>query len=70
MSGEEPGSRDAESLFDLVKARYGDRLTPEQLEEVRRGVERIVEAAEALRRVRLENWEEPLFVFRPHRGEG
>ncbi len=70
MSEEEQGSRDAEPLFDLVKARYGGRLTPEQLEEVRRGVERIVEAAEALRRVRLENWEEPLFVFRPYRGEG
>ena len=51
----------------MVKKRYGERLSPEELEEVRKGVERITETAETLRSVKLENWDEPFFVFKPHR---
>ena len=29
----------ADMLFEIVKAKYGDRLTDEQLEEVRNGVD-------------------------------
>ena len=59
-----------EQRFNLVKALYGDRLDDEQLDEVRRAVEGIVAASEALRAVRLENGDEPLGVFTPLRGEG
>jgi hypothetical protein len=66
-----PGSDvadEVERLFALVRERYGDRLTPAQLDEVRKGVEGVVLAARALRAVRLENGDEPFPPFIPHRG--
>ena len=61
--------RESEHLFSIIKERYGDRLTEEQLDEVRVGVNRLTEAAKALREIRLENWDEPFSVFRPFKGE-
>ncbi|MBA7686734.1 hypothetical protein ES703_95189 [subsurface metagenome] len=60
---------ESEHLFNIVKERYGDRLSDEELAEVKKGVEKIVEAAEKLREIRLENGDEPFFVFKPYRGE-
>ncbi len=62
-------SSESEHLFNIVKERYGDRLSDEELAEVKKGVEMIVEAAEKLREIRLENGDEPFFVFKPYRGE-
>ena len=56
---------DEQHLFDMVKSRYGDRLSPEELEEVRKGVTALAEAPEALRAVKLDPGEEPLSVFTP-----
>ena len=61
----EPARSEAEHLFSLVRDRYGSRLTPEELEAVRTGVEAIVEAARALRAVRLDNADGPLLPSRP-----
>ena len=58
---------EVEQLFALVRQRYGDRLTPAQLEEVKKGVEGIVQAARALRAVRLTNDDEPMQPFVPFR---
>ena len=66
MSNENSGS---EHLFNIIKEKYGERLSDEELTEVKKGVERIVEAAEKLREIRLENGDEPFFVFRPYTGE-
>ena len=63
------GKGEAEHLFNIIKERYGDRLSDEELTEVRKGVERMVEAAEKLRAVKLENSDEPFFIFRPYRGD-
>ena len=60
---------EAEILFELIRARYGDRLTPEQLEGVRRGVAAVVEQAAALRAVRLGNADEPVQRFVPFRAD-
>ncbi|MBN2334196.1 hypothetical protein JXL21_01465 [Candidatus Bathyarchaeota archaeon] len=60
---------EAEKLFTLVKERYGDKLTEEELEEVRKNVERIVETSMELRAVELGNWDEPFSVFKPYRRE-
>lgn len=60
---------EAEILFDLVRTRYGERLTEDQLAEVKEGVDRIAETVTSLRRVRLENWDEPFSVFIPFRKE-
>ena len=67
----EPAKPDPETdaLFEVVRQRYGNRLTPEQLDEVRRIVLAQVEAARALRAVRLTNTDEPMQPFTPHREE-
>ena len=60
---------ESEILFGMVRGRYGDRLNDDELEEVRKGVDALVEAAESLRAVKLENSDEPFSVFTPYRGE-
>ena len=62
-------SKEAEYLFELVKNRYGDRLSEEELEEVKTGVEMVVEASVTLRSIELENADEPFSVFKPYRKE-
>ncbi len=66
----EPGPpTEADLRFAVVRHRYGDRLTPEQLEGVRLAVEAIVEQVTALRAVRLTNADEPLHRFIPFRAD-
>lgn len=60
-------AKESETLFKQVRDQYGNRLTPEELEEVKKGVERIMETAKALREVKLENWDEPFSIFKPFR---
>ena len=60
---------ESEILFGIVSERYGDRLKDDELEEVRKGVDALVEAAESLRAVKLENGDEPFSTFSPYRGE-
>ena len=62
-------SGESEHLFNIINERYGERLSDGELAEVKKGVEKIVEAAEKLREIRLENGDEPFFVFKPYRGE-
>jgi hypothetical protein len=56
---------ESEILFELVKQNYGDRLSEEQLKEVRSNVEKIVETAMELRKIRLDNSDEPFSIFTP-----
>lgn len=67
----EPAKPDpeADALFEIVRQRYGDRLTPEQQEELRGIVRAQVKAARALRAVRLANADEPTQPFAPYRAE-
>ena len=67
----EPAKLDPETdaLFEIVRQRYGDRLTREQLDEVRKIVGAQVGAARALRAVRLTNADEPMQPFSPYREE-
>jgi len=60
-------SEEAETLFSLVKEKYGDKIIEEELEEVKKAVERIVETSMELRKVELSNWDEPFSVFKPYR---
>jgi len=57
------------TLFALVANRYGDQMTTEQLDEIKKMVEGQVEAARALRAVRLNNADEPFQAFTAYRGE-
>ena len=65
----EPSADDRETaiLFELIRARYGPRLTAEQLEGVRRGVAAVVAQSTVLRAVRLGNADEPVQRFAPFR---
>lgn len=67
----EPAKPDPEAnaLFEIVRQRYGDRLTREQLDELSRIVQAQVEAARALRAMRLTNADEPMQPFAPYREE-
>ena len=56
---------EAEILFTLVETRYGDRVTPEELEEIRKGLDAILESANAMRAIKLENGDEPYQFFKP-----
>ncbi len=61
---------EVEALFSLIREKYGDRLTDEQLQEVKTNVVRIVETSMDLRKVKLSNWDEPFSVFKPYRRGG
>jgi hypothetical protein len=67
----EPAKPDpeADTLFEIVRQRYGDRLTREQLDELGRIVRAQVVAARALRSIRLTNADEPMQPFAPYREE-
>lgn len=69
MSEPVPDPREAAFLFDLIRTRYGNRLTAEQLEAVRRGVVAVVAQSAALRAVRLTNADEPVQRFVPFRAD-
>lgn len=56
-------------LLELVKERYGKRLTDEQIAEVEKQLKRNLETAKGLRSVKLENGDEPYNVFKPYRRE-
>jgi uncharacterized protein YktA (UPF0223 family) len=60
----------AETLFNLVKEKYGDKIASDELDEVKKAVEKIVESSMELRKFKLGNWDEPFSVFKPYRREG
>ncbi len=64
---DDSGQMEAQLMFNVVRERYKDRLDDEQLEEVKKGVEGIFEAAEFLRKIKLENGDEPYSLFVPYR---
>lgn len=62
--GPKPPSDDARSLAEIVKRRYGDHLTPEQLEAVTRQLDQGIRGGKRLKEVKLTNGDEPDFTFR------
>ena len=69
MSDEKFMESEATHLFNMVKAQYGDRLSLEELEEVRKVVESNLQAAHVLRAVELDSRDEPFLVFTPYHKE-
>ena len=70
MSDAQHPPSDTEASMGRIIQRYGSRLTPIQLEEVRKGVEGLEQMTAALQQVQLANSDEPLAVFVPYRQEG
>jgi hypothetical protein len=69
MSGPEAIRAEVETMLALVRERYGSRLAQEELEGVRTAIEGIVQAAHALRAVRLSNADEPGQPFAAYRAD-
>ena len=69
MSERTRDAGEADLRFALVRLRYGDRLTAEQLDALRRAVETVIEQVAALRSVPLINADEPLQRFVPFRAD-
>jgi hypothetical protein len=53
----------AVAYAEVARARFGERLSAEQFESVKRDLEGNVRAGEALRAYKLQNSDEPDFVF-------
>lgn len=70
MSDTHQTESDGKFLFDMLKRRYGERLNPEELEEVKKGVDNIQQIADKLRSVNLKNSDEPPARFVPYRKDG
>jgi|GEM_PF-718805 len=66
--GEQERDPVALHLTEALKAKYRDRLTEAQWDEVRKGIEGNLRAARALRSFELPIQAEPAFVFRAYRG--
>ncbi|HEX8210728.1 MAG TPA: hypothetical protein VF584_11170 [Longimicrobium sp.] len=60
----------AEELMEVLRVKYRDRLSGEQWEEVRKGIEGNLRVAKTLHDFRLPISTEPSTVFRAHRGGG
>ena len=69
MNDDSSRKEQVDERFQWLHRRYGHSLNDEQLEQARKGVEGIVEAAEAMKSVTLQNADEPFFVFAPYREE-
>jgi hypothetical protein len=63
MSDTQRSTPESESLVQIIRQKYGSRLNDAELEEVRQGIEGIMQAAAALRAVPLANSDEPVTVF-------
>jgi hypothetical protein len=53
----------AEAYTEVARVRFSEKLTPEQLEQVRKDLDGNVRAADRLRAVKLKNGDEPDFTF-------
>ena len=61
----EPPGPDAHSLAEIIKRRYGQHLSHEQIETITRDFDGDLKAFKRLHDVKLENGDEPDFTFHP-----
>lgn len=59
--------KESEILFNLIKFNYGDKISKNELGEVKKAVDNIVKTSKKLRMIQLSNWDEPFSVFVPFR---
>ncbi len=53
----------AEAYVEVARVRFGEQATPEQLAQIKKDVAGMVRTADRLRAVKLQNADEPDFVF-------
>ena len=65
-----PAARaEAEAKIQNIFRKYGDRLNEEQKADVRKSMLSTQDGVEKLRAFALENWDEPVTIFRPLTGK-
>lgn len=62
--GPPPPSDDAKALAEIIRRRYGQHLTPEQMDAVTRQIDQGLQGGKRLKDVKLGNGDEPDFTFR------
>lgn len=53
----------AEAYAEVARVRFGEKLTPEQLEQIKKDMDGNLRSADRLRAVKLKNGDEPDFIF-------
>ncbi len=53
----------ADAYVEVARVRFGEQATPEQLAQIKKDVAGMVRTADRLRAVKLQNGDEPDFVF-------
>ena len=66
-AGEAPDP-EAVALAEVIRQKYGSRMSAAEMEKVRQGIEGNLRAAKSLREFPLPIATEPASVFRPYRG--
>jgi len=69
ITSDDKNAAEFEAMFDMVRARYGDRLNDSELERVRSEVETVVDLASTLRDFDLKDWDQPSSAYSVYRGE-
>jgi hypothetical protein len=59
----EPTGTIPDALLEVVRLKFGKHLTPEQLQSLKRTLNRHQMLANRLKQVKLKNGDEPAFVF-------
>ncbi len=59
---------EVEDHFKLIIDRFGQRLTQEERDEVKKALEANLDTAYSLRAIELKNSDEPFSIFKPIRG--
>jgi hypothetical protein len=59
----EPAGTIPDALLEVIQLKYGKFLTPEQLQSLKRTLNRHQAMANRLKQVKLKNGDEPAFVF-------
>jgi hypothetical protein len=55
----------SDALMAIVGSRYGEHIMEDQLKEIQRSIESRLRSGERLKRVKLQNSDEPDFIFSP-----
>jgi hypothetical protein len=60
----DPLAAGAAALTEVARARFGDKLPEEHVKKITGSIQRGLSSAQALKRAKLTNADEPAFVFR------
>jgi hypothetical protein len=60
----DPVTAAADAMAELIRSRHGKHLTDEQFKQVKRRLQNTLRSGQALYRTKLNNGDEPSFVFR------